>query len=183
MTGTLRPVRRDAEGPSDTFAAQVRDSLAVRLRAYDQSLPGVLDLLAEVHVALHDELHGHAAALCGPSYSPRCWRHVLCGERDLSVKDFLRLLLSPHPRARAAAGRVLSIVDGAARRSAIVVEAHEALAGWTVTNATLAAEALRDLADGRLDAREATDLEPEIAAAEASLARLKAAAAAAKVRS
>lgn len=183
MRPNLRPADVAAEGPQEATAAQafsaaVRDTLASRLARYSERWPDVLDVLADVHVALHDELHGGASALCG-ALSPAHFRETLRGERDLSVKDLLRIMSSAHPRARAAGDRVLSILTGM-RDSAIAMEHSEAHAQLGEAFGRLSAEGSRALRDGRIDASEAAALEPEIADMEAALARLKATAARAK---
>lgn len=175
MAANPRLAASPAQGPAVTFPAQVRDALAVRLTRYQERYPDVLDLLAEVLVALHDELHGSAAALAGTN-SASHFREVLRGERDLAMRDVLRLFLSPHPKAQAAADRVLSLLEGA-RSRALALDAHEALAQVTEAHGDLSAELARDLRDGKLSPAEGAGLLPEIAALEAKLERLKATAA------
>jgi hypothetical protein len=184
------PVNQAAEvDPRTEAASRIREDMAGSdwAQRLEDRHPRALDLGAELLEAAARPLRGVASLLCGTHGEAR-WRSMLRGVVTMPFYDVWRLFTEPTREAAEAADAMLAILaetrgyrleplDSAA------VEAHEALAGVAAANGALVAELSRALAnDGRLDAVEARDLEPELDALKGHVAKLEATVARAKAR-
>jgi hypothetical protein len=160
--------RRSAQAATvNDVRTDIRFNLALRLDGIEREQPAALDLLADVHGAIHAELHGRASALCG-AYTERNWRDVLVGVRDLRMKDVCRLAVGPHPWARAAVVAALRVLARGlgydiVPLSAAPVDPHDVIGDISMAAAAVVAELAEGVKDGRLDAQEVADLEPDVA--------------------
>ena len=163
-----------------------RDNIATRCRHDDIAFPAGGDLEASTLDAIHGELHGQAALLCG-THSPDNWRERIRGEKVLPVGDLCRLITTPCREARAASVAALTVL---ARAAGYRLEVAEAPAAPLVDSATQAAriatdalgEVARAVADGHVDVTEAASIRRQAALLRESAAELDAAAGAAEGR-
>lgn len=156
------PSTRTAVGPSEPIAARFRDAIALRCRRSDVEFPLACDLEAQVLEALHAELHGVAAVLCG-IHTDSNWRERLRGERTFPLGDLCRLALDPTREGRAAATAALSLLARAAGYELAPVTVRPgSLVETAIGAASVATDALGDVtravADGRIDPSEAATL-------------------------
>jgi hypothetical protein len=184
----LRPVVARTEDPENAFADHLRDRLASRDQRMEERYPEALDLEARVVAAMHQELHGCAAAVAGVE-SPEQFREVLRGLRSMRVgRHLCRLVRSPRPEAKRAVDALLRIL--AEERGYRIEPMGEA------TSASLAAaggELVREsgdvsavlmevLEDGRVDAAELERLKREVGEMDRAAAKLHAQIAALEAR-
>lgn len=188
MSNTGRTVRHGRDGGQGSQEpSATRDKLAVRLSRLEAAAPEALDVLAVGLDAAAGELRGVAGQVAGPR-GPDHFRRVLRGEEAGIAAEICRLAIDGRREPRLAVCAFLTAIANAAGYTleplpaTTAAEIHEAVAARRVADAALDAEIIRDLADGQLSAVEATNLEPELAAAKAQLAKVEAAIAQAKAR-
>lgn len=88
---------------------KIRDNLAGRFAWLDGRGAEVLDVVADVHMTLHNRLRGLASIVCG-QHRPRQWRSILLGEDPLYLTDIVRLAMSDRREAQDAVDEALEIL-------------------------------------------------------------------------
>lgn len=155
-------------------AALVRERLESRRAQLAAVAPEAVTLAADALAAMHDAAHGHAASVRAEK-TPRKRIAQLMGERALAVEDLAAIALAnDHGRAAVLAGlRVLAMALGHEVRPVLAPPTglHEAVAVGMERCARAFADVTRAAADG-LDEHEAAQLDPLVAAAQASLTTL-----------
>jgi len=115
----------------DATRAAFRDALGARCQALDSGDPGVLDLVAEVLVELHERLRGQCVKLSGQR-TDKQFREQLRGERAMTLEDIARLALhapealAPGLSAIAEACGYTLVADSREARKPVLVEIAEA---------------------------------------------------------
>lgn len=175
----IRPITIVAAEPTADPTAPFRERIAVRSIEHDATYPRAVELEARVLRAMHGVLHGVSTLLRG-LHSPRRFRELLMGERNMPLSDICRLATEPTREARTAALAAVRELAGALgfkleAIDQVAAEEHEALAGTAAAAGALMAGWSRALAnDGRMDATEARDLEPQLEAVGTQLTRMRA---------
>jgi hypothetical protein len=169
-----------AAGPDETFTAQVRDRLAVRSPNWDRRYPHVLDLEAAVLADAHDETSGHSSALSGEQ-SPRHFRDVLLGERELTLRTICHLAITPNPAGPRAVRRLIRRLEAAMARPvrASLAESAGRLASEI---ADVSRETFLALEDGRSTLQELASVDRELADVEHAAVQMRQAVAAAMTK-
>lgn len=147
------------------MAAPVRDRLAMERQRLDAVMPEALDRTAGILATLHQELRGELAALAPRmGRTDRYLRGELLGEHGMPIEDVVALHILRPSAVCLALRPVAGEPEGAA-----VVSVAQAVGELVQAVATLCAELMQDLADGRLTLAEVTRLEHLLDAAERML--------------